>query len=556
MSIKNKWLIKSDSKILGPYSFEQVEDLLLKRQVSILDEIKDMPSRWLHIREKNEFKEAVDTLRKQNDEKVELTQTIQTSLTKTLTAVNSEETITAQNQLDQIQAIHDDKIELPVEIPKNKNKSKSLHYSKTNLETKKSNNYLKYLVLFLLFGAISAAFYGYYLNTNNAEKALVQQIKKYQLFAQNEKAVDLFKKMNASTQDRVLVDIIPLWMTLEKSNAVSPQRLIELFSTGKITGNERKSEYQLYKFNKAFNLGDFQNAKDALVKAYEFDSASSEVKENDAVFNFATQKYLESAKKYKDLYDKSFLGRHLYGYVLSLINDKTSDQSENLKNLTPVLHDFILKHYDYTKELSLLGIYILKKYSINNVLFLEDMLNQLRSFPIQFTRYFKHPYLVSREMQDWKYSWPVIQELFYQLDPINSSLYNVQYFLENNDFEKVMDVLKNVKNLDEIDVNSIKVYVHILRPDLIKEFESDDKVYIFAQLAQILDKERKNPDLKNTKALWQPLQNEKGLIGSWAKIKNLDPSFNQNQITNIIQSDKMYSDDFLPYLKYKAIFNE
>ena len=49
--LENKWLIKSENRILGPYNFEQVIDLIRKKQISIIDEIRDPETRWLYVRE-------------------------------------------------------------------------------------------------------------------------------------------------------------------------------------------------------------------------------------------------------------------------------------------------------------------------------------------------------------------------------------------------------------------------------------------------------------------------------------------------------------------------
>ena len=62
-SVDRKWVIKSDNKILGPYSFDQIEDLLKKKQISIIDEVRDMKSRWLYIRECTELQSIVEEIR-------------------------------------------------------------------------------------------------------------------------------------------------------------------------------------------------------------------------------------------------------------------------------------------------------------------------------------------------------------------------------------------------------------------------------------------------------------------------------------------------------------
>ena len=41
-SYEKKWLIKTDQKITGPFSYEQIEEQLRKKQISVIDEIRDM----------------------------------------------------------------------------------------------------------------------------------------------------------------------------------------------------------------------------------------------------------------------------------------------------------------------------------------------------------------------------------------------------------------------------------------------------------------------------------------------------------------------------------
>lgn len=76
-SNEKKWLVKSENKILGPYSFDQIQDLLLKKQISIIDEVRDTETRWLYLRENINFKSVIDDIRSQLDSKGESTKTFQ-----------------------------------------------------------------------------------------------------------------------------------------------------------------------------------------------------------------------------------------------------------------------------------------------------------------------------------------------------------------------------------------------------------------------------------------------------------------------------------------------
>ena len=80
-----KWIVKSENRILGPYTFEQVENLIFKKQISLIDEIRDHQTRWLYIRENPEFKKVIDDVRAQIDAKSDATKTLQsgTSLSGT-----------------------------------------------------------------------------------------------------------------------------------------------------------------------------------------------------------------------------------------------------------------------------------------------------------------------------------------------------------------------------------------------------------------------------------------------------------------------------------------
>jgi hypothetical protein len=62
MSQERIWLIKSSTRILGPYSFEEVETLLRNRAVSSTDETRTPEVRWRYFKDKIEFKSILKEL--------------------------------------------------------------------------------------------------------------------------------------------------------------------------------------------------------------------------------------------------------------------------------------------------------------------------------------------------------------------------------------------------------------------------------------------------------------------------------------------------------------
>ncbi|RYZ91646.1 MAG: tetratricopeptide repeat protein, partial [Proteobacteria bacterium] len=86
------WLVKSSTKIMGPFTQQEVADLLSKRTITIIDEVRQPDSRWNYIRESRHFKEIVKNLRYEQDHSREDTMT--STMTSTATHGNSGATVT------------------------------------------------------------------------------------------------------------------------------------------------------------------------------------------------------------------------------------------------------------------------------------------------------------------------------------------------------------------------------------------------------------------------------------------------------------------------------
>jgi tetratricopeptide (TPR) repeat protein len=69
------WLVRSATRILGPFNIDEIQNLLLTRQISIIDEIRSTKSRWSYIRENKDFAEIVKKVREQLDTLSENTMT-------------------------------------------------------------------------------------------------------------------------------------------------------------------------------------------------------------------------------------------------------------------------------------------------------------------------------------------------------------------------------------------------------------------------------------------------------------------------------------------------
>ncbi len=89
------WLVKSATRILGPYSLTEISEFIMRRHVSILDEMKGPNQRWTYVRENPFLKEIIEAIRREQDSAKEDTVT-----TATQTAVTMTKTDTINLQID------------------------------------------------------------------------------------------------------------------------------------------------------------------------------------------------------------------------------------------------------------------------------------------------------------------------------------------------------------------------------------------------------------------------------------------------------------------------
>lgn len=83
---EKNWLVKSSTRILGPYSLEELTEQLKTKQISIIDEVRQPHTRWAYIRENHTFMELVRAIRDERDPHSEDTMThsiAQNTMTKT-----------------------------------------------------------------------------------------------------------------------------------------------------------------------------------------------------------------------------------------------------------------------------------------------------------------------------------------------------------------------------------------------------------------------------------------------------------------------------------------
>ena len=69
-----EYLIKISSKILGPFSEDEISSMIIDQQLSLIDEIKRPLGRWVYIREERKFLDVIQKIRDQIENTNEITE--------------------------------------------------------------------------------------------------------------------------------------------------------------------------------------------------------------------------------------------------------------------------------------------------------------------------------------------------------------------------------------------------------------------------------------------------------------------------------------------------
>ncbi|MBC7456669.1 MAG: hypothetical protein H7235_00205, partial [Bdellovibrionaceae bacterium] len=516
-----------------------------------------------------DFKPLVEAVREEIDRKSEMTQTVQTSVTpqKATTTAELSGTITGAHRVDFSQVempglpVESPAPDLTTELPKKEINRKIMPPPSPNNSISDEKPKLslgpKWLVAAIVMLLCVAGSWYYYVNfsENKNEKTIFQQIRKYNLYAQDDKSIELFKKLPLASQDKIAVDIIPLWLKLEAAGALSSSRMLDYMTKGKVIGNERKSQYQLVKFNKAFNLGDVQNARDSLVKATDLDPSSVDVKENDALLLFAQKKYTDSARIFKNLYDVSSQGRYLYGYVLSQINAKAI----NGPVVYQLLENHIHNRIEFNKEILFLQIYMIKKGLVELPDQYRNHFELFIDFPHQMTKYFKLSSLINRTSYNWEDLEGLRQELVPLMDHRDAILLNVNFYLEKSDITQAQDLYyKNQNILSENDIYNLdvafayfkKTYQTVLKVSIEGKIQS-----LASQLYMLMIHIESKSGNSTIMQYINMLMKDKKLFSNWSLLMTAKMPEDKEQMKMLINSDRLYSNEFLPYLEFKSMAN-
>lgn len=438
---EKKWLIKSENRIMGPFGFDEVLDLLRKRQISIIDEVRDPETRWLYVRENPEFKNVVEEIRQEIDAKQESTKTLQnTSATATLNGGNTmtstqnlNSNTTGNAALDEIlqktktdlPANFDESMPSPRDIevvnetvfarterqaPRSSEKAKLYGVQSDAAVQKKMNNFssqLKWaLIALVIFVCGGYGGYIYYQQKyeGRKEEDLAIQVTRLKQAGLYEKSAEKFYNLPEATRNEILPKMLDIFPVLQRAGNLTFDQIKSLKGYASFSSDQRL-QVLLIQFWLAQKDQNYGVAQEAIIKALAISPSDPLSKENDAWLALKRAKVSDAYAEFSDLYKKSkdeskTEGRYLYGRVAAYAAMSEAEKAPLARDLLNDLDRYTTTYYNLRKELLLAQTYLALQ--LNDVDLYKFSLEKFFNTPPQLSQFFLKPALLMTDAYRWE----------------------------------------------------------------------------------------------------------------------------------------------------------
>lgn len=469
-NLENKWLIKSENRILGPYNFEQVIDLIRKKQISIIDEVRDPETRWLYVRENSEFKVIVDEMRSEIDARTEGTKTFQSSASKAVEDTTMQKTRTDVNQFTDINieakelAVTNEVIRNPAASPVQKTEKAKVYGVQTDVVIQnKMNIFSNKILVGTVVGValLLSSFFGYlYVQKRNIlkqEEELTLQIKKYKYLGLYQKAVDLFAKLPGPNQKKMVPELLEIFPLLESTGLVALEDVKSL-KTDSGLSQDQKANIEIINFLASMHLQNYGQAQEFLVKATALLPTSLLIKENEALLNLKRGQFANSYNLFKSIFLQDKNGRYLLGMVQAFYGLAPAEKAPLKKELLSNLEKYTTVYYDFKKELLLAQISL--AHDLDETVLFKVSKSQFFNTPCLLSKQFLKPNLIAQNT----YAWTELNEIKTNVQKILSGdeliLFQVHDFLEASQLSSATEFVTN--NIAKISNPAIREQINLL----------------------------------------------------------------------------------------------
>lgn len=415
------WLVRSSTRVLGPFDLDAVMQLLSTKQISIIDEIRQPDGRWSYIRENEVFLELIRHLRNEQDDAVENTvTTTQSSHTFTKSGdvlplddltptpiirsedlahsmkdiVRAKEVTSPGNQARAFGMVHDDRVQRIIQA--------------------RAGRWRWGLLASSVAIAVLAGFLflrqGH--RKENSSENLAKEALRYKSMGLYEKALTSYKRLGAmkDPEAELQFQMAPLLISEDRQSLLG-RRILErsILQPGRSRGEMMEAHIGVALTY--LQEGDLKEAESYLQKALTFEPSNIDARTDLAIIQIKKGNLTEASQNLEILSKRSpsaFLTA-----LRAMVEIEKARENPNLPSLHEVfqnVQDEIKKSNYLRQELSFLGLNLS---ILMNDKRLKDgaLLNFLDQAPFQSSRFRKNP-LVDWRILQWDYIEKFCAEVF------------------------------------------------------------------------------------------------------------------------------------------------
>lgn len=580
-SVERKWMIKSENKVLGPYSFDEIEDLLKKKQISLIDEVRDMSTRWMYIREAEPLQAIVEEVRKQLANTDDHTKTFQTrtsqgsALSQTTTKDilvplppdEKTDTTTAPpasftNVSVEAQDVGFTDVVPTIVKEKTQNKIKPVqHYvleADPNVQNTLKESFFKTIgVLIVVLMSVLATGAGVYFytiqNQKKQEQAVLTSIRKYAIYNLDTKVIELYGNLSPELQKQILPDIISLIPKLDAVGFISGAQVIAHLKSNPNINDQKKALLEIIDFNQSLQDQNIKKARESLIRAKDLDPTSEVLQENEAIINYYEGNFTKAGDLFYALCKSYLRGRTLFGFVASHLASGALT-SETEESISKEIDRYTATRVDFKKELLLMSMYLSKKN--NKEIDFKSNLSQFLAMPVALRKQFQIPYLVFSDF----YSMYTIRSILEKLKPfLNANqklLVETHVKLELGEIAAAQTMFTNYRNSIEKVEDKINLQMQI-------DFALKNNSAVLAQekaidvtqlnaanhLSLLMIKSKMGLPESDLALHANFLKPEKNALALWAELLTISDS---RRKVVFVQMNSSLIEDFVPFQEIKG----
>lgn len=425
------WIIKSSTRILGPFTLEEVVELLKNKHISIIDEIRQPTGRWSYIRENKMFLEVVRNIRDEIDATSENTMThsiAQNTITKTSDAVTfSDELTPTPTPTPRPEPQFKDVTATETSLPRNvgaRPAGKSYGASndmRVQGELARKSNFWRYAILGL--AGVVAVVVGVTFSQKEKIKStgfddLLRQALRYKSLGIYDRSLKAYQKATALGEPDYAsqLQMAPVLISEDRQTLVGRRIYEKSFADSKQSRAQTVEAYLGIALTYMMD-GDLKQAEDTLQKALGYEPANISAQVNMAIIAFKKGNYAQALHGFEEIYRKNptttlaLLGRAMSSAELA----KQSNDWSSIPKLIEDMKQSAGKSGYLRQELALFVIYMQAELKDAHGL-TQGMNLFLNEKPGQVELY-THPLFIDWRFTQWDYLEKYCGEIYQKQNP-------------------------------------------------------------------------------------------------------------------------------------------